>query len=453
VVLLRAELLSGHLNKTLDVWQLWGIAVGLVISGEYFGWSYGWGAAGTLGFLVTVALVATMFTAFIFSFTELTTSIPNAGGPFAYARHAFGSGVGVVAATASLIEFLFAPPAISLAIGAYMNVQFPELAPKHSATIAYILFTFLNVIGIRIAATFELVVTLIAVGELLIFMLVVAPGFSWANFVANGWQGPANADNHWIIGSFTAIPFAIWFFLAIEGVAFAAEEAKDVKRSIPRAYIAGMLTLAALALGVMIFAGGVGDWRQLSNLNDPLPQAMKTVVGSSSGWLHMLVWLGLFGLIASFHGIILAYSRQLFALGRAGYLPHWLADLHPRFYTPYKATIAGSVIGLAAIYSDNYVTFGGQSLTANIVTLSVLGALTMYIISMLSLFRLRQTEPGLERPYRAPLYPWAPALAMVLACVCLACVVIFNPAIALLFGGLLAMAYVYALVRRVNAVS
>lgn len=179
MVLLRAELLSGHLNKTLDVWQLWGIAVGLVISGEYFGWSYGWGAAGTLGFLVTVALVATMFTAFIFSFTELTISIPNAGGPFAYARHAFGSGVGVVAATASLIEFLFAPPAISLAIGAYMNVQFPELAPKHSATIAYILFTFLNVIGIRIAATFELVVTLIAVGELLIFMLVVAPGFSW----------------------------------------------------------------------------------------------------------------------------------------------------------------------------------------------------------------------------------------------------------------------------------
>jgi ethanolamine permease len=101
----------------------------------------------------------------------------------------------------------------------------------------------------------------------------------------------------------------------------AAEEAKDPKRSIPIAYIAGILTLLALAIGVMLFAGGSGDWIALSNINDPLPQAMKFIVGENSGWLHMLVWLGLFGLIASFHGIILGYSRQIFALARAGYLP------------------------------------------------------------------------------------------------------------------------------------
>jgi amino acid transporter len=64
-----------------------------------------------------------------------------------------------------------------------------------------------------------------------------------------------------------------------------------------------------------------GDWTKLANINDPLPQAMKIVVGASSGWLHMLVWLGLFGLVASFHGIIIGYSRQIFALSRAGYLP------------------------------------------------------------------------------------------------------------------------------------
>jgi ethanolamine permease len=74
-----------------------------------------------------------------------------------------------------------------------------------------------------------------------------------------------------------------------------SEEAKDAQRSIPAAYIAGIVTLIALALGVMVFAGGVGDWKQLANINDPLPQAMKLVVGGSSGWLHMLVWLGLFG--------------------------------------------------------------------------------------------------------------------------------------------------------------
>ncbi len=47
---------------------------------------------------------------------------------------------------------------------------------------------------------------------------------------------------------------------------------------------------------------------------------MKMVVGTSGGWLHMLVWLGLFGLVASFHGIIMGYSRQIYSLARAGYL-------------------------------------------------------------------------------------------------------------------------------------
>lgn len=106
----------------------------------------------------------------------------------------------------------------------------------------------------------------------------------------------------------------------------AAEEAKDPQRTIPRALGGGILTLTVLAIGVMVFAGGVGDWRALSNINDPLPQAMKTVVGNGSGWLHMLVWLGLFGLVASFHGIIMGYSRQIYSLARAGYLPAGLAS-------------------------------------------------------------------------------------------------------------------------------
>ncbi|MFS2168583.1 amino acid permease, partial [Variovorax sp. Varisp62] len=76
-------------------------------------------------------------------------------------------------------------------------------------------------------------------------------------------------------GMFAAIPFAIWFFLAIEGVAMAAEEAKNPKRSIPIAYVAGILTLVVLAIGVMVFAGAAGDWTKLANINDPLPQAMK----------------------------------------------------------------------------------------------------------------------------------------------------------------------------------
>lgn len=433
---------NSHLKATLNTWQLWGIAVGLVISGEYFGWSYGWASAGTLGFLATTFLVATMYTAFIFSFTELTTAIPNAGGPFAYAERAFGEFGGYLAGVATLIEFVFAPPAIALAIGAYLNVQFPALSPRHAAVLAYLLFMAINIIGVKIAASFELFITILAIIELLVFMAVVAPGFHIRNFTAGGWAG----QNHFTAGSlhgmFAAVPFAIWFFLAIEGVAMAAEEAKRPSHSIPIAYIAGICTLLALAIGVMLFAGGVGNWNALSNINDPLPQAMKIIVGPSSGWLHMLVWLGLFGLIASLHGIIFGYSRQIFALARSGYLPSVFSHIHPRLQTPWVAILAGGIVGIAAIYSDRWITFGGQPLTANIVVMSVLGALVMYAVSMLALFRLRKTEPQLERPFRARLYPFSPIWTLLGVFVCLASVVYYNRVISAVFCCVVGAGYV-----------
>lgn len=436
------------LKRTLGTIQLWGIAVGLVISGEYFGWSYGWASAGTLGFAVTALFIALMYTCFIFSFTELTAAIPQAGGPFAYSKAAYGPTGGYIAGAATLIEFLFAPPAIALAIGAYLNVQFPDLNPKLVATGAYILFMTLNIVGVSLAASFELLITVVAIGELLIFMGVVSPGFEMANFVRGGWAGQDDFSMAAIPGMLAAVPFAIWFFLAIEGVAMAAEEAKDPRRSIPIAYIAGILTLVALAIGVMVFAGGVGDWTRLSNINDPLPQAMKAIVGDNSNWLHMLVWLGLFGLIASFHAIILGYSRQIFALAREGYLPRMLAQIHPRLRTPHRAVLAGGVVGIIAIFSDNLVSFGGQTLTANIVTMAVFGAITMYLISMLSLFKLRRTAPGLVRPWRAPFYPWFPGFTVLAAGICLVTMVYYNFLIFCVYVALMVAGYVVFLISR-----
>jgi ethanolamine permease len=184
---------------------------------------------------------------------------------------------------------------------------------------AYLVFMALNIVGVHIAATFELVVTLLAVGELLVFMGVVWPAFSFR--ISRQAAGPGRIISAWRAGGiFAALPFAIWFFLAIEGVAMAAEEAKEPRRTIPIAYITGILTLTVLAFGVMVFAGGSGDWRSLANLNDPLPQAMKRAVGASSGWLHMLVWLGPVragGQPRHHHGLCAADLRA----GARGYLP------------------------------------------------------------------------------------------------------------------------------------
>ena len=423
---------AAGLKKALTPLHLWAIAVGLVISGEYFGWNYGWEVAGPVGFLVATLLVTVLYVAFVFSFTELTTAIPQAGGPFAYSHRALGPIGGFVAGYATLVEFLFAPPAIALALGSYGHFLYPGLPVLATALGCYAVFTLINLLGIKESANFSLVVTVLAVGELLLFMGLVAPHFRVANFLAH--PVPLSAPR-----VFEALPFAIWFYLAIEGVALVAEEVADPQRTIPKGYGYGLLTLVGLALGVMVLTGGVGDWRQLSHLDYPLPEALGLVLGKANPWTQFFASIGLFGLVASFHGTIIGYSRQVFALARAGYLPAFLARLNGR-QTPHWALVAGGAVGVGALLTGT---------TGQVITLSVLGALVMYVMSLLSLFALRRREPELVRPFAVPGYPAVPLLALALCLVSLAALVYYNLLLSGVFlAGLLALLAMYLLLGR-----
>src|ERR1700712_5064113 len=129
-----------HLKRVLKPIHLWAIAVGLVISGEYFGWNLGWAVSGTIGFLIATLVITVMYITFIFSYTELTTSIPHAGGAFAYAYRAMGPVAGLIAGYATLVDFLFATPAIAFALGSYLHFLYPGLTILPSALVFYIIF-------------------------------------------------------------------------------------------------------------------------------------------------------------------------------------------------------------------------------------------------------------------------------------------------------------------------
>ena len=413
---------TGELKRTLTPLMLWGLGVGYVISGMYFGWNLGLEKGGTLGLAVATFFIIIMYVTFTFSYCELASAIPKAGGAFDYTKRALGPNWGFIVGMAQNIEFIFAPPAIAFAIGAYFNLFFPQIPIIYIAIFSYILFTGLNIYGVKAAAMFELFITIFAVGELLLFAGITLPHVEMANLkqnaLPNGWSG-----------MFAAIPFAIWFFLGIEGVANVAEETIKPKKAILIGFGSAIATLVVLCLLTFVSSTGVAGWEAIVYRADgtasdsPLPLALGRVVGESNALYHLLIAIGLFGLVASFHGLILAAGRASFEFGRVNYAPSILGKVHPKFKTPANALILNMLIGIGALLTGR---------TAEIITISVFGAITLYIISMITLFVLRLKEPGLPRPFRVPLYPAFPLIALTIALGSLVAMLVYNQ----LLGGI-----------------
>lgn len=434
---------SPKLERTLGPVMLWGLGVGYVISGMYFGWNLGLAEGGTLGLGIATLFIIVMYVTFTFSYTELACAIPKAGGAFDYADRALGRRWGFIGGLAQIIEFVFAPPAIAAAIGAYFqlflktepviielgtfNFELPWLA-----ILAYFAFTALNIAGVKAAAMFELGITILAVAELLIFAGVTLPSFEVANLTAN-------ALPNGISGVFAAIPFAIWFFLAIEGVANVAEETVNPQRNVLLGFGSAILTLVILCVLTFVSSVGVAGWEAVvydaqGNPSDsPLPLALAQVVGDSGAMYHLLITIGLLGLVASFHGIILAAGRATYEFGRMGLAPRLLGRVHPKFRTPANALIFNMLIGIIALMTGK---------TGEIITIACFGALALYIISMVSFFFLRKNEPDMERPFRVPFYPLFPALALSIATFSIIAMAWYNAGIALVFAGIMGLSFV-----------
>ncbi len=426
--------MSQQLERKLGPWMLWGLGVGYVISGMYFGWNLGLEQGGTLGLGVATLFIILMYLTFTFSYTELACAIPRAGGAFDYATKALGSDLGFLGGMAQVIEFVFAPPAIAAAIGAYFNLFLPDVPTLEIAIVAYVIFTALNIYGVQAAASFELLITILAVAELLIFAGVTLPSFEMANLTAN-------ALPHGWGGAFAAIPFAIWFFLAIEGVANVAEETVNPQRNILIGFGAAIFTLVALAIITFVSSVGVGGWEAIvypapgaAASDSPLPLALGMLVGDNHLLYHLLIFIGLFGLVASFHGIILAAGRAVLEMGRANFAPKVLGHVSPRFKTPANALMANMVIGIIALFTGK---------TGEIITIAVFGALTLYIISLVAFFALRKNEPDMERPFKVPFYPVAPAIGLIIACVAMVAVCYYNLMLAAIYAGIMVVSFFY----------
>jgi len=420
------------LERSLGPLMLWGLGVGYVISGMYFGWNLGLEKGGTLGLGIATFFIMLMYITFSLCYTELACAIPKAGGAFDYADKALGRHLGFVAGMAQIIEFVFAPPAIAFGIGAYFHLLFPSLPVIGIAIFCYFIFTALNILGVKASASFELFITIVAVAELLIFSGFTLPHFKTENLTINSFP-------HGIEGIFMAIPFAIWFFLGLEGIANVAEETINPQRNITIGFASAMFTLAILAALTFCSAVGVAGWEAVvfdaeGNISDsPLPMALRHIPAVGDVFFHLLVLIGLFGFVASFNGLLLAAGRATYEFGKSGNAPALLGRINPRFKTPAVALVFNMVIGIIALFTGK---------TGEIITIATFGALSLYILSMISYFALKRKMPGMERPFKAPFYPLFPVVALIIATVAIVSMSVYNPVLAAIFFGLMTLSFI-----------
>jgi ethanolamine permease len=399
-----------------------GLGVSYVISGDYSGWNFGLAEGGFGGLLIAGVVIAGMYLALVLGMAEMSSALPAAGGGYTFARRALGPWGGFATGTAILIEYAIAPAAIATFIGAYVeSLGLFGITDGWWVYLAvYALFIGIHLSGVGEALKVMFVITAIALAGLLIFAVSAIGSFDASNLTDIAPTDAAGASSFLpfgYLGIWAAVPFAIWFFLAVEGVPLAAEEAKEPERNVPKGIIVAMGVLLVTGATVLVLTAGAGGAEAMSASGNPLVEAL-----GDSGMAKVVNYIGLAGLIASFFSIIYAYSRQLFALSRAGYLPKSLSVVNSR-KAPTLALVVPGVIGFV-------LSLTGQG--AMLLNMAVFGAALSYVLMMVSHIVLRIREPHMPRPYRTPGGMVTTSFALVIAALSVVATFVVDSAAAFL---------------------
>jgi ethanolamine permease len=409
------------LRRHAGVWSLWALGVGAVISGEYYGWNFGLGTGGFWGLAVAGVFMAIMYYGLVYSIAEMSPALPHTGGAYSFARSAMGPWGGFLTGLAENAEYVITPAVV---VGAMSLLTQEIVAGLFDVTgdpwwnslpiwalIFYVIFVGINIVGIEATMRFTVTITVLSLAVLAFFILAAI--FSgkldlnlWTNLAKDGAEIPGGGGPtlpFGISGIFKSLPFAIWFFLAIEEVPLAAEESMDPRRDVPRGSVWGMHTLLIAAILVLVFNSALpGGAFLYGESGFPLLDGLYAIFGQNNA-TELLGLLFLIGLVASFFTIIFAYGRNTYSLSRAGYFPKFLSETHGVRQTPHVALIAGAVVGYAVfflVWALQQQDLGAQ-IVAALLNMAVFAAVISYIMQMVSFVLLRAKLPNIARPYRS----------------------------------------------------
>ncbi len=394
-----------------------GLGVSYVISGDFAGWNFGIGEAGWGGFAIAAVLMGLMYLTLVLSLAEMSASIPAAGGGYSFARQAMGPVGGYMTGLAVLIEYALAPAAIVIFIGSAVEELLGFNGPVVYA-LFYLVFIGIHLAGVGEALKVMMVISGLAVVAILGTAVALIGDFDASRLFDIAPTDAAGASEFMPFGWYgvwAALPFAMWLFLAVEGVPLAAEEAKNPAKDVPKGIIGAMIFLLFTAVLVVFLLAGVTGAEAIGSSAVPLVDALN--VAGKPVLATTVNVLALAGLVASFFSIIYGYSRLVFALSRAGYLPKGLSVTNER-KVPARALIVPGVFGfLASLTGEGDLMLG----------MAVVGATVSYALMALSHILLRVKQPDMERPYKTPGGVVTSSIALVLSLVALTGVYAYDP--------------------------
>lgn len=328
-----------------------------------------------------------------FSFAELGTSIPRAGGIFDYIYRGFGPRTGLFAAFALIFAYLSTSAVLAFVTGEYLvrlGVGGGEWSPVALGIGVTVLFALLNAMGTRATGGSQIVfsalkgIALVA----LVIALFASPGgsvqpASEAPLLRNGWLPIA-----------TAMLMVISTYNGWSDLVFYGEEITDPGRQIPRALFGGIIGISTLYLLVNLAMLHVMTPDQMAGSEFVAADAAAAVLGERGDFA--LTVFGVLSVAAIGNLGVMTNTRMVFAAARAGILPDFLSTVDRRG-TPIGAMLFASVVSGALILTGSYNALQSMSVTAFQITIT---------LGIVSVFALRRKEPDLPRPFKVPLYPW-----------------------------------------------
>jgi len=348
------------------------------------------GPAVILSFIICgIINIATML-----SYCELGAAMPRIGGEYVYVKNAFKGLPSFLTGWYEWSSNIFYATLMVLG-SAYMLSYIMSINKFLIMIILVILFTLININGIKEVSITQTLLTSTLLAIILLFVgAALAHGFRSNAFEPFMPKGPLSV--------IAAIAFIFEIYVGVEAIAASQAEIKEPEKTIPRAMILCSIILMIVYCLVVYVTVGIISPDVLSKSLTPLNLVAEKTMGSAG--VILLTIAGLIAALTSLNSAIVASSRAACSMGRNGHFPKVLGKIHEHHKTPYVAIVCGSILIMFFCMIDN-LEFVVYSIN--------FGFLIGFSLVNLSLIKLRRIKPHLHRPFKTPLYPLTPIVGII----------------------------------------